>query len=380
MIPHLFGNNKLKDLSPNDYHRSGTVAVKFAKVLSTVYLGIFLLFGLMSPALSQDVAPGTMVIVYGTKEDANTNVPPPPRQKSTQHRSGAFFRSVQPQFAVNYTGFTTEARIAFQYAIDLWSSQISSPVTIRIDARFIDLGGAHFLTGGIQLGSAGPNSIRLVKGKWCAEALADKLAGRDLDNGATDIIAKFNAHSDANWYFGTDGNPPSGKTDFVTVVLHELGHGLGFGGLGEPVSDRIGIVRTGTVRREGYPGIYDRFVENGAGTDLTDTTTFPDPSAALLGELIGGNLFWNGAKGIAANGGTRPKLYVPNPWKRGASYSHLDEDEFRAGNSNSLMTPSIGTAEAIHNPGPITLGMFEDIGWTINSSPQIVPSALSNSA
>ena len=36
---------------------------------------------------------------------------------------------------------------------------------------------------------------------------------------------------------------------------------------------------------------------------------------------------------------------------------------------NSLMTPFFRTAEAIHNPGPITLGMLEDMGWTITPSP-----------
>ena len=32
-----------------------------------------------------------------------------------------------------------------------------------------------------------------------------------------------------DFYFGLDGNVPAGKTfDFVTIVLHELSHGLGF--------------------------------------------------------------------------------------------------------------------------------------------------------
>ena len=30
------------------------------------------------------------------------------------------------------------------------------------------------------------------------------------------------------------------------------------------------------------------------------------------------------------------------------------------------MTPSLGAAEAIHHPGNVTLGIFEDIGWTTN--------------
>ena len=30
------------------------------------------------------------------------------------------------------------------------------------------------------------------------------------------------------------------------------------------------------------------------------------------------------------------------------------------------MTPAIGSAEAIHNPGFITRGLLQDIGWTID--------------
>ena len=33
------------------------------------------------------------------------------------------------------------------------------------------------------------------------------------------------------------------------------------------------------------------------------------------------------------------------------------------------MTPSLDDQEAIHDPGPITLGMLEDMGWTINKAP-----------
>ncbi len=42
-----------------------------------------------------------------------------------------------------------------------------------------------------------------------------------------EIDASFNS-AFANWYLGTDGNVPSNKWDFYSVVLHELGHGLGF--------------------------------------------------------------------------------------------------------------------------------------------------------
>ena len=36
-----------------------------------------------------------------------------------------------------------------------------------------------------------------------------------------------------SWYYGTDGNPPPAQHDLMTVVLHEIGHGLNFAGTAE---------------------------------------------------------------------------------------------------------------------------------------------------
>ena len=58
-------------------------------------------------------------------------------------------------------------------------------------------------------------------------ALAEKIAGKSLnDSLEADITLRIN--SSVNWYLGTDGNTPRQKYDLVTVVLHEICHGLGF--------------------------------------------------------------------------------------------------------------------------------------------------------
>ncbi len=64
-----------------------------------------------------------------------------------------------------------------------------------------------------------------------------------------------------------------------------------------------------------------------------------------------------------ANGGNRARLYAPTTWQQGSSYSHLNEATYPKGNPHSLMTPQLGTAEAIHFPGPITMALFSSIGW-----------------
>ncbi|MEY3399051.1 MAG: hypothetical protein RL220_1645, partial [Bacteroidota bacterium] len=131
--------------------------------------------------------------------------------------------------SVNYTGFTVQAQTAFQYAVDIWASVLSSNVPIVINANFTGL------TGG-TLGFASAEDFRRnfagapLTDTWYPIALANKLAGSDLANGFVDIDCTFN--SNFTWYYGTDGNCPAGQYDFVTVVLHELCHGLGFLGFG----------------------------------------------------------------------------------------------------------------------------------------------------
>ena len=60
----------------------------------------------------------------------------------------------------------------------------------------------------------------------------------------------------------------------------------------------------------------------------------------------------------------RSKMYAPATYEPGSSYSHFDESTYPAGDPASLMTPSIGYGEAIHDPGALGLGLLNDIGWT----------------
>ena len=320
--------------------------------------------------MSRDKALEGMIILYGTKKNANTSIPPPPLQKLSRHDN--YFGTEQPQLIVTYTGFTDEARQAFQYAVDIWNSLIRSPVPIWIDATFTDFGG--YEDGRIIFGAAQPAAWKSPSALnvWFVDALADQRAGRDLADGEPDIITRFNSHEDVNWYFGTDGNTPSGKVDFVSTVVHEIAHGLGFFSAAREEnistwtfspSSKRGKLKSGKPE---LPHIYDFFVVNGSGMAITE---FHDPSTHLLEQFTSNNLFWSGVKGVAANGGGRPQLHAPGTWDAGSGYAHLDEVLFPAGDVNSLMTPYLDKQEAIHDPGPIALGMLEDMGWSINKAP-----------
>lgn len=260
---------------------------------------------------------------------------------------------------VNYSGFTPEAQTAFQFAVDIWEMSIESPQPITVSASFSDLGPG-------VLGAAGPVSFHTsnhpdaTPGTFYPRALVEKIEDTQINpdpfGNSVDISASFS--STFNFYFGLDASPPPGQFDFVSVVLHELGHGLGFVGFGD-VDTQSGV---GSIRFSNTPSIYDRFIENGTSQTIL---SFADPSVALGDQLTGNDLFCTGAIATGQNGAIAPRIFVPGSWDSGSSYSHWNESTFVAGDVNSLMTPQIAPGEANHNPGPITLGFFEDMGWSI---------------
>ncbi|KRG68336.1 PA domain-containing protein [Pseudoxanthomonas dokdonensis] len=129
----------------------------------------------------------------------------------------------------------------YQFAMSLWGAVLKSDVPIYIGASFQPL--ACTPTSAV-LGSAGTTSVfsdfapGIEAGTWYASALADAIAGTDLDPGFIDINSRFNGDIGVNpdcltgrtWYYGLDGNAPADAIDFLDVVMHEIGHGLGVQG------------------------------------------------------------------------------------------------------------------------------------------------------
>lgn len=280
------------------------------------------------------------------------------------------------EFIVNYNGFSQEAEAAFQHAIDIWSRMITTSVPIEINASFSALGPN-------VLGAAGPTYIlsdienEPFLDTYYPASLADQL--NNMDNIGADIEAIFN--SDFNsWYFGLDGCPSFSEYDFVTVVLHEIGHGLGFFSAPElfdfgPLDGELGCYGFDSGRTDplGFPIfipiVFDLFVEDGIGRKVSDY----DPNFCwgdLLNMFTGNNLFYNSPAMTECNGGPI-QLYAPNTFSQGSSYAHFDEQTYGQGNMNALMTPIINNGEAIHDPGCM-LAVLNDFGYQANGLQPII--------
>jgi hypothetical protein len=254
--------------------------------------------------------------------------------------------------------------IAFQYAADIWGARLSSVVPIRIGANFDAL--ECDASGGV-LGQAGPETSSRdfigapVSGTWYPIALANALNGNDLAPGVDDIGATFNSMigtsgcmASSGWYYGLDGNPPNGKIDFVSVLLHELGHGLGF----------LSFVNLANGQKAlGFDDAYMRhLIHHGATPE-----DFPSMTAAqrLAAMTATGNLHWAGPEVRASAGmltsgaiGDHVRMYAPNPSEGGSSVSHWDT----VLSPSQLMEPSYTGVN--HDPD-LEVALFKDIGWPL---------------
>lgn len=305
---------------------------------------------------------GIPVVCPADFKDVNTFVPMPAgiEEAIAQNKNGRSAATKKSNFVVEYVDFPNNARAAFQRAVDIWEQLLVSPVPIRVLALWQPLG--PNVLGSATAGDFNRNFPGTPKAfTWYPIALAEKLAGQELNSpNEYDIICRFS--SEQNWFTGTNANPAQGQFDLTSVVLHELCHGLGFISSME-IELGNGQYGFGTST----PFAFDRFIENGQGQSLIDTSFFKNPSTQLRDQLTSNNLFFNSPLATSANNNVLPKLYAPAPYSSGSSISHLDDGTYGSGNVNSLMTSTASIREVNFNPGPIVINMFKDMGWASSS-------------
>ena len=150
----------------------------------------------------------------------------------------------------------------YLFALDLWAQTVESDVPIFVGATFQPLNCGP--TSGV-LGAAGTTFIFRdfpgAEGKpntWHHSALADALAGFDLNPGTIDVISFFNSDIDddpncltgSTWYYGLDGNNAPNELDFLAVVTHEINHGIGHANF---ANEQTGALQSG------LPDVYTDF-------------------------------------------------------------------------------------------------------------------------
>ncbi len=253
---------------------------------------------------------------------------------------------------------------AFQAAADLWGARLESSVEIRVGAHFDPLLPCSN-TSGILGGAGSTVGVRDFMGApvantWFSIASANSLAGVDLDPTHDDIGATFNSNvgtagclAASGWYYGLDASPLSNEVDFVSVVLHELAHGLGF----------VTFVNLATgAKLMGFNDTFMRFLEDHSTGKLYPNMTNAERVTASVNT---GNLHWVGSNVVAAGdfliAGRDPvsghvEMFAPNPQQAAASVDHFSNALL----PNELMEPAYTGPNHTIN---LTAELLKDIGW-----------------
>ena len=290
-------------------------------------------------ALGIKVAPAGWGYIYASGKTASVQSTPRAPSANIEKKSN---------FIVNYNTVPTVARAAVQAAIDVWSENFSSTVPVTVNVSW----GRASSYGILAAASAKSNFANFPnapdKTLYYAAALANALAGNDLDLNNPEL--EITISSNAPWYYGVDGKCPPKSFDLVSVILHEMGHGLGF------ISGSYYDEYSGYGRVD-LPTPFDAYAQLTDGRRLAD---MPSPSIET-GKALTSPLYWSGENGIKANNGIKPPLYTPSIYEPGSSVSHLDERTFSQAGVNSVMTPNLDSGEVFHLPGSLLLAMFDDM-------------------
>lgn len=267
----------------------------------------------------------------------------------------------------------------FNFAASIWGGFLDSTIATRINAQFNSL--TPCSSGGGVLGSAGTATIHAnfanapFSSTWYHAALANKISGTDLSASA-DINTTFNSDVDngclgsgSRFYYGFDNATPANRVNLLVVLLHEMGHGLGFSSF---VNGSTGALNGG------LPDAYTRFLLDRTTGKYWHEMTNAERQASAINT---GNVLWDGpnvkvASGYltsgreVASGGVQ--LFTPNPLQSGSSISHFDSAIF----PNLLMEPAI-------NPGlPLNLDLtrqqMRDIGWYRDTNGDMVADTITN--
>jgi hypothetical protein len=175
----------------------------------------------------------------------------------------------------------------FQKAADIWSGLLTSNITIVVNAK---MDPQTCTATSATLGSTSNNGLYRdfpgapLAGTWYVMCEANKLANVDLDSGTlNDMNITFNSNLNGQvsclggigWYYGFDGNEGT-NTEMLPVILHEMGHGLGFtSSLGA-----TGVEPGGPTAP--FPTVFERLMHDNTTNKQWDVMTNAERAASAI--------------------------------------------------------------------------------------------------
>ncbi|MEH6343759.1 MAG: Ig-like domain-containing protein [Bermanella sp.] len=287
----------------------------------------------------------------------------------------------------NGTTVGAQRKLSFIKAAEVISEQVTSTVTIIVEANFTALScttnsatlGSAGATANLSISSSPPTGI--LVNTFYPIGLYNAITGSDASGAHDDIDANFNSDigdadclASSSWYYGFSDATGS-EIGFTTVLLHEMTHGLGFASLVDPSDGSKTSGIDDIFSNNLYDNTNSRNWNDGSESDANRASSATSVTALLWsGTNVNTNaigLLTDGFNDVDTDGnfesGDKVEMYAPASVESGSSVSHFTTDA----TPNELMEPSY--TDSLYSLG-LALYLLEDIGWTIvepNNAPTI---------
>jgi hypothetical protein len=252
-----------------------------------------------------------------------------------------------------------------------WSNYLQITVPIKVNVYTINSNLYPFSA--ITLANGRENFVNApFPNLLYTTALANQLAGVELNQGEYDMDIYFNLYS--AFYYGT-GKPSSMNLDFISTAMHEIGHGLGFysdgyvdgtgkGSFGNIPPSAIAPLAPSFPWRgqDSVPTIYDKYIVKASNNNLISMA--PENSVALGDSIKNGAVYFSGP--IYANAS---HSNAPIRLSGGTGTYTLGADLLHIHNSyaNTIMSYYWGDGDTVRTPAPWEIGILREIGWNFKT-------------
>lgn len=263
------------------------------------------------------------------------------------------------RFSATYHNVPENIQAVVQEAFAIWGDILISRVPIKTHVYWEGLSAN-------TLASAGSDKVYKnftnapLREVWYPSALANAISGKAINGQNPDIILKINKN--IGWDIpSAEGPSGAGGYDLLSVILHEIAHGVGF------VSS---FSASGTTKVkwgvQNSPFIYDKYLINEKNQELTNNIYYNNDSEELYKVVTGSRVSFKIESGEYSK--NYPLLHTPSPFSEGGSLSHISNNQPNLiDGRDGMMLPGLSRDRKYHEPGNGILAILYQMGWSLTN-------------
>jgi len=181
-------------------------------------------------------------------------------------------------------------------------------------------------------------------------------SGVDPFAGIPDITITIDFGHD--WNIGS-GVPAANESDFFTIIVHEITHGLGF----------TTLLNENGVSSGGGFTTFDQLLQQSPNTNLFDST---GNFILTTNDLDNNDIVFNGSNAQTSLG-VKPPVRSPSPFEIGSSLSHWDKTATDALGVSAVMTEVISRGTTNRTFAAFEIQTLRDLGYAISGVANTAP-------